>query len=135
MTSYLSLHIQERDISDNKLDSSIIIIYDVTEEQFYLYGTRGNSYGFIPYSYKYHYSKVDQLCHFVKLVMNHVISTISIDYNHIFIPEEDLYYVDFYYLKNKMNRENEIIAFDYNTFKELRLKQNLMKLFCIDQYL
>jgi len=132
---FLSVHIQEKEISDNKLDSSIIIIYDARDENFYLYGTRGNNCGFQSYSYIYHYSEVNQLCHFMKLVMNHTISEFSIDYNNIFIPDEDLYHIDFHYLKNKMNRDNEIIAFDCNTFKELHLKQNLMKLFCIDQYL
>ena len=135
MTSYLSVHIQEIELPNNKLDTSIIIIYDGSEEQFYLYGTRGQNRLFQPYSYTYHYTEVNQLCEFVKLVMNHTISQFSIDYNNIFIPDEDLDDVDFYYLKDRINKDNEIIAFDDNTFKDLRLKQNLIKLFCIDQYL
>ena len=134
MTSYLSVFIQERDISDNKLDTSIIIIYDSREENFYLYGTR-NNYNFQPYSYTYHYSEINQLCHFVKLVIKHSISKFSTSYNNIFIPNEDLQYIDFYYLKNRIHPNNEIIAFDMMKFKEIHLKQNLMKLFCIDEYL
>lgn len=135
MTSYLSVCIQESNITDNKLDSSIIIIYDSNEDTFYLYGTRGNNNGFQSYSYTYHFGEISELCHFVKLVMNHASSKISIDYNNIFIPHEDLDYVDFQYLKNKLNRDNEIIAFDNMNFKQVHLKQNLMKLFCISKYI
>lgn len=135
MSSYLSVHIQERDISDNKLDSSMFIIYDNYEETFYLYGTRGNNDGFQSYSYTYHYSEVNNLYHFIKLVMNHNKSKFTIDYNNIFIPDEDLYYVDFQYLKSKINKHNEVIAFDNMNFKDLHLKQNLIKLFCISKYL
>ena len=134
MTSYLSVFIQERDISNNKLDTSIIIIYDSREENFYLYGPRDN-YKFQPYSYTYHYSEINQLCHFVKLIIKHSISKFSVSYNNIFIPNEDLEYIDFYYLRNKIDRNNEIIAFDMMKFKEIHLKQNLIKLFCIDEYL
>jgi hypothetical protein len=132
MPSYLSVCIQERDITDNKLDSSIIIIYDSNEDLFYLYGTRGTNNVFQSYCYTYHYSEISELCHFVKLVTNHATSKMSIDYNNIFVPDEDLDYVDFHYLKNKLNRDNEIIAFDEMKFKQLHLKQNLMKLFCIN---
>ena len=135
MSSYLSVLIQERDISNNKLDSSIIIIYEGKEEIFYLYGRRGVDEVYESYSYSYHYSELNELCHFIKLIVNHEKSTISIDYNNIFIPYKDLDYVDFDYLKNKINRNNEIIAFDFKDFKSIHLKKNLKKLFCIGKYL
>ena len=126
--SYLSIHILETELCPKKEDSSIIIIYDDNEENFYLYGHRKYN-NYIPYSYVYHRTELDSLVHFIGLVMDNSASSFTIEYNNLYIPDEDLYYVDYHYLKSKINGTNEIIAYEDVKLNTKVLKRTLKKLF------
>lgn len=128
--SYLSIHILETELYPKKNDTSIIIIYDDYEENFYLYGSRRRACD-IPYSYVYHRKELDSLVHFIGLVMDNTASSFTIEYNNLYIPYEDLYYVDHQYLKSKINLQNEIIAYEDVKIDKKELKRNLKKLFNI----
>jgi hypothetical protein len=130
--NYISIHIKAFDQETQKIDTSIIIIHDAFEQTFYLYGTRGYDYGYnnyTPYAYTYNDNNIDGLCHFVKLAMFDNHSTLSIDYNNILIPYNEVEIVDYEYLYKKMNVNNEIIAIDGTTLNHIKLKENLSKLF------
>lgn len=128
--SYLSIHIQEKDENLEKIDTSIFIIYDSREENFYLYGKR-NYNEYVPYKYFYHDTEVDSLCYFLNLIMNHEKSFFTIEYHNIFIPNEDLDIIDYPYLYNKISKLNEIIAFEKTKIDFDKLKYNLLKLYSI----
>lgn len=129
--SYLSVHIQEIESHSQKNDTSIIIIYDAEEENFYLYGNRDNktigNY-FVPYSYIYHYTELNSLIHFIGLVMDNNNSSFTFEYNHLYIPYEDLDYVDYHYLRSKILPNNEIIAFVDCKLKKKEIKKNFEKI-------
>jgi hypothetical protein len=127
--SYLSIHILETEIYPKKNDTSIIIIYDDNEENFYLYGSRRPCD--IPYSYVYHRTELDSLIHFIGLVMDNSASSFTFEYNHLYIPDEDLDYVDHNYLKSQINEHNEIIAYEDLKINKKEIKRNLKKLFNI----
>ena len=128
--SYLSIHILETELYPKKNDTSIIIIYDDNEENFYLYGSRRRRCD-IPYSYVYHRTELDSLVHFIGLVMDNNTSSFTFEYNNLYIPDEDLDYVDHYYLKSQINLQNEIIAYEDVKINKKELKRNLKKLFCV----
>lgn len=137
---YLTLHITEKNSNTKEVDTSMFIIYDENEQYFYLHGTRGYKHketgnigynGYTPYFYRYHYSEIDSLCHFVNLVMNHASYIFTVEYNNIDIPVEDLPFVDYEYLYNRKNSDNEIVAFDRIKFEDIQLNHNLMNLFSI----
>lgn len=125
--SYISVHIEE--IESREIDSSIILIYDENEETFYLYGTRCKGF-YKHYSFTYHYTQLDSLIFFIKLVLNN--NPFNISYNHLYIPDKDLDYVDYNYLRESITRNNEIIAYDgLNKLNTNKLKKNLAKLYDI----
>lgn len=127
--SYLSFCVQEIELSPKRIDSSIIIIYDANEEKFYLYGDRAG-YGYVPYSFVYHYTELDSLIYFIDLVMNEKMSSFTFEYNHLYIPNEDLDYVDYDYLRSKINRNNEIIAYEHiKKIDKNKLKRTLKKIY------
>jgi hypothetical protein len=134
--SYLTVHITERNSVTNEVDTSMFIIYDENEKHFYLYGTRSYKRnigynGYTPFFYKYHYTDINSLCHFVNLVINNPSYIFTIEYNNINIPKNELYLVDYEYLYNKKNNNNEIVAFDKIKFDDFQLKNNLLNLFSI----
>ena len=128
--SYLSIHILETELYPKKNDTSIIIIYDDNEENFYLYGSRRRICD-ISYSYVYHRTELDSLVHFIGLVMDNSASSFTFEYNNLYIPDEDLDYVDHHYLKSQINLQNEIIAYENVKINKKELKRNLKKLFNI----
>ena len=128
--SYLSVRILETELYPKKNDTSIIIIYDANEENFYLYGDRKYN-NYIPYSYVYHNTELDSLIHFIGLVMDNSASSFTFEYNHLYIPDEDLDYVDHNYLKSQINEHNEIIAYEDVKINKKELKRNFKKLFCV----
>lgn len=124
--SYTIIHFQDN-YSDKKVDTSIIVLYDEYEEHFYLYGTRGTKYEkYIPYAYSYHYSELDKMIYFIKMVNP---KYVTMECNHVYIPERDIDVVDYHYLKRKINRNNEIIAYDSYKLKTKKLKKTLSNLF------
>jgi hypothetical protein len=131
--SYTTVHFQEEHLG--RLDTSIMILYDEYEENFYLYGTRNTRKNreYTSYAYRYHYTELDAMVYFIKLVMISKNSRITIEYNNVFIPEKDIDYVDYDYLKRKINRDNEIVAFENCKLKAKRLKKTLSYLFLREQ--
>jgi hypothetical protein len=60
--------------------------------------------------------------------MDNNTSSFTFEYNHLYIPDEDLDYVDYHYLRSKILPTNEIIAFQHCRLKK-KLKKTLKKLF------
>lgn len=97
------INITEYD-KNEKQDSDIFIIYDVDEDLYYLYGSRG----YVRYSKCF--DSEDSLYNFISITMGfsekHKVS-ISVNYM------EDLTdYDDYDKLKNKVSRFNEVVAYD-----------------------
>ena len=63
--------------------------------------------------------------------MDNNTSSFTFEYNNLYIPDEDLDYVDHYYLKSQINLQNEIIAYEDVKINKKELKRNLKKLFNI----
>ena len=97
------LNITEYDANRNS-DSNIFIVYDVDEDLYYLYGSRGH----IRYSKSF--DNEDALYNFISIVMGfsekHMVS-ISVNYM------DDLTNYDEYdELESKVSRFNEVVAYD-----------------------
>lgn len=130
--SYTIIHLQDNYCDRNgNVDTSIIVLYDESEEYFYLYGTRGTSDKFNPYAYSYHYSELNKMIFFIKMVNPQYV---TMECNHVYIPERDIDVVDYHYLKGKINRNNEIIAYDCYKLTTKELKKTFSNLFLRGYY-
>jgi len=116
----------EDDIKDN----SIIILYDIEEESYYYYGTRNRNdvkKKYIDYKGSYSYYKKDAFTLFLELLMDNVISSITMEFHQIEIKEEDYDSLNYYKLKNELSQYTELFAYDkrnesaYNISKYLDL--------------
>jgi len=136
LTTYTALHLVEVEKSGLS-DSKMIILFDESEQNYYLYGTRrqlkSENNERLNYEYVYDYSRLNSLVSLILLITNKL-SRENDDCNYIIeihniqINAEEHPYLDYFYLINKFTKHNEMVAYDNHILKYNKLKKILKTL-------
>jgi hypothetical protein len=137
ITSYTALHLIEI-CEDKKKDSEFIILFNESEQNYYVYGTRKqiqNSDYKLIYEYVYHYSRLNSLISFIRIATsklnklnnyeksNKYETKYVFEINNINICDCELSYLNFNYLLEKFNTHNEIVAYENELLSKKKLKR------------
>lgn len=100
--------------SDALVDTHLMVLYDETDGNFYYYGTRNREGQTIykNYSGKFHYTKLEDLVHFIDIVMDGFRSPITTELHQISLNPNKYNVLDFSVLKNALSASTEITAYD-----------------------
>jgi hypothetical protein len=136
VTTYTALHLVE--VEKNGLsDSKMIILFDESEQNYYLYGTRRQLKSVnnekLNYEYVYDYSRLNSLVSLILLITNKLSKEnndcdYTIEIHNIQIDNEEYPYLDYFYLINKFSKHNEMVAYDNHILKYNKLKKILKTL-------
>jgi hypothetical protein len=137
ITAYTALRIVEFE-NDGKPDSEIIVLYDETEEKFYLYGTRrpfkNTRFQNLSYEYVYNYSRLNSLASLIMILTNNLnyynddAVNYTVEIHNIKICDCELDTLDYNYLKTKFSTHNEMVAYDNQVLDKKKLKTILKTL-------
>ena len=132
ITSYTALRLIEIEKNGEK-DSEMIILFDETEQNYYLYGTRrplkcckGDN---LDYVFVYDYSRLKSLISFIRLTTNKLYekaaddNTYTIECNHIQICDCEMDRLNYNYLLSKFSKNNEIFAYDEQSLSRKQIKK------------
>jgi len=142
MTAYTALRLVEFEFeNDGKPDSEIIVLYDETEEKFYLYGTRrpfkNTRFQNLSYEYVYNYSRLNSLASLIMILTNNLNDyndsnedavNYTVEIHNIKICDCELDILDYNYLKTKFSSHNEMVAYDNQVLDKKKLKTILKTL-------
>jgi len=102
-----------------KSDNRLIILYDEFEDSFYCYGTRRriendsvNNHRYIDYQSVFSSEHLTTLLNWVKLLNNKFCEKYTIELHQIVLEEDDYDGLHFQNLFEKLNRYNELFAYD-----------------------
>jgi len=136
VTTYTALHLVEVEKSGLS-DSKMVILFDESEQNYYLYGTRRQLKSVnnerLHYEYVYDYSRLNSLVSLILLITNKLSKEnndcdYTIEIHNIQIDTEEYPYLDYFYLINKFSKHNEMVAYDNHTLKYNKLKKILKTL-------
>jgi hypothetical protein len=136
-TNYTALHIVEFEEDCKTKDSKMIILFDESEQKYYLYGTRRPLIlhkcsctklveEFDDYKFVYDYSRLNSLVSFIQVVgnnLNEQNTIFSIELYHITVYDYELEDLSYKYLIEKLDSKNEIVAYDEQKLDKDTLKK------------
>jgi hypothetical protein len=132
ITTYTALRLVEVEKSGDK-DSEMIILFDETEQSYYLYGTRrplkSHKNDNLDYEFVYDYSRLASLLSFIGIATNKLYKAAAddneyiIELNHIQICDCELDRLNYTYLFSKFSKNNEIVAYDNQSLTKKQLKK------------
>jgi len=137
ITSYTALHLVEVEKGGDK-DSEMIILFNETEQNYYIYGTRrelkSEKNECLDYKFVYDYSRLQSLISFIEIVTNKLYDAAAddnkyiIEMHHIRICDCELDSLDYKYVHSKFSKHNEIFAYDDQclTRKQLNKLLNIL---------
>ena len=125
----LGLYIEELD-DKSIIDMQVFVIYDENEQEFYITGERNS-----PQLVKFNQFKF--YCKTIKQVANYLLSIIDDEnkINYTLYNFPNIYYesdIDYYILKSRKTKKNEIIGYDRITYSNF--EQKIIKLLCNLKY-
>jgi len=137
ITSYTALRLVEVEKSGDK-DSEMIILFDETEQNYYIYGTRrplkSDKKEILDYEFVYDYSRLNSIVSFIMMTTNKFYKAAAddsqyiIELHHIKICDCELEKLDYQYLLSKFSKHNEIVAYDNQALTKKQLKKLLKTL-------
>lgn len=102
---------------DALTDTQIIVLYDEYDGNFYYYGTRNTDYcdskNYINYEGKFHHTRLSALVDFISFLVDGFRNRITTEFHQINIHDKHHDMIDYEYLKHKLSRSSELVA--YNT--------------------
>jgi len=107
-----------KEIHEGTVDHNMFILFDTTEQQYYIFGTRrildassASKKSFENYAYIY--SDVKKMTSFVEFLTDNFKSRFILElYKMDTIPDEYIDNVDFDYIRSQIYRENLLAAYD-----------------------
>jgi hypothetical protein len=137
ITSYTALRLVEIEKGGEK-DSEMIILFDETEQSYYIYGTRrplkSAKNEQLDYEFVYDYSRLNSLVSFIMMTTNKLYKAAAddnkytIELHHIQICDCELDRLDYKYLFSKFSKHNEIVAYDEQGLFKKQLRKLLKTL-------
>jgi len=137
ITSYTALRLVEVE-NDGCKDSEMIILFNETEQKYYIYGTRrplnSDKNEQLNYEFVYDYTRLNSLVSFITLVTNKLYPEAAddnkyiIELHYINISDCELDKLDYKYLHSKFSKHNEIVAYDNQSLSQKQLKKLIKNL-------
>ena len=131
VTSYTAMRLIEFE-KDGNTDSEMMILFDETEQSYYLYGTRrrlkSSKNDHLDYEFVYDYSRLKSLVSFIRVTTNKLFeacaddNVYTIELHNINICDCELERLDYQYLVSKLSKHNEIVAYDKQDLSKKKLK-------------
>jgi len=132
-TDCLVLKIEEYGSSDNKLDTSLYVIYDKAEHMYIIRGKRFNEgkHNFQPFSFMCKNSK--ELTNFISFVIckTSLWSYVLCNYDNLHYNSDDITYE---YLEENESYNYELAGYDKVKFNKTQLRNNLRMLNSVFNY-
>ena len=131
ITSYTALRLVEVE-KDGSKDSEMIILFNESEQNYYIYGTRRQLKSYenehLDYEFVYDYTRLNSLVSFITMVTNKLYAEAAddnkyiIEMHYINICDFELESLDYKYLHSKFSKHNEIVAYDNQCLTKKQLK-------------
>jgi hypothetical protein len=122
MTNFNIFYFTEHSIALNpkkgyEKDNRIIVLYDENDGNYYYYGTRNheNQTKYIQYSGKFYYTRIYEFVDFIDILFDKFSSKITTELHQINIKTCEYNNLNFDYLKEKISRKTELVAYDFQT--------------------
>ena len=115
MNKFLVLHIQEHVYEDIKrIDNRLCILYDLTEETFFYYGSRNNKYQekYVDFNGYYKSHRKNSLLNFMKFIFGNYEEVFTTELHILDIQESEYSDLNYSYLLDKMSYKTVVSAYD-----------------------